>query len=226
MKKIKVVTVGLAVLALFTGLGRGQGLTLNFGNNEGTAIEFGGNADTFQFTTAQNGYQWNITSESGGSSAVGLLGSITGGPFVYGPITYTFGGSVQSATVLGPLGELVISDGTAQLTGTVNLIDITTLFQSVGVINASVSINVSGITYTGTNPDLRYLAANQPASLDLGFTFNPGLSLSQLSSGAGGYDAPYSGSISTIPTVTVPEPAGMMLAIFGGLSILWFSRRK
>jgi hypothetical protein len=221
MRIIKVVNVGFAVFALFTGLGRGQGLTLSFANNDGASIVFGGATDTFQFSAAQNGYQWNISHETGGSSAVGLQGSILNGPFVYGPITYMDSGLIQTANVLGPLGQLVISDGTGLLTGTVNLIDITTLFQSVGVINASLSINVSGITYTGTNPDLQSLAAHQPASLDLGFTFDPGMSLEQLSSGPGGYDAPFSGNIST-----VPEPAEMALAIFGGLSLLWFARWK
>jgi hypothetical protein len=221
MRNIKVVSVGLAVLALFTGLVRGQGLALNFANNDGTAIVFGGAADTFQFLTAQNGYQWNITDESGGSSAVGLLGSVMGGPFSYGPITTADGGVIQSAAVLGPLGQLVINDGTGLLTGTVNWIDVMTFFQSVGAINASLQVNVSGITYTGTNPDLQYLDAHQPASLDLSFTFNPGLTLQQLSSGAGGYGTAYSGSIST-----VPEPSEAMLAIFGGLSILWLVRMK
>ena len=212
--------IAVVALALSTSAGYTQGLTLDFASSPGDSVIFGGSNNTFQFSST-NGFQWVITGESGGSSAVGLFGSINNGPFHYGPITSSFGGVVQQASVLGPLGNLVINDGTGNLTGTVNWIDISTLFTAVGVFNAAVQLNVTGITYSGTNPDLQTLMANQPASLGLSFNFSPGMSLTDLSTGSGPYDTSYSGSISV-----VPEPASLTLSILGGFGLLYFSVRK
>ncbi|MGA2243513.1 MAG: hypothetical protein ABSH48_00830 [Verrucomicrobiota bacterium] len=221
MKITTVSLVMLAALAWSTNLGRAQGVTLNFASNPGGFIEFGGSSDSFQFVSAPNGYQWSITSEEGGSSSIGLLGLINNGPFTYGPITSSFGGMVQSADVLGPLGQLVISSPSGNLTATINWEDVTTYLNAVGVFNASLDINVTGITYTGTNPDLQLLTAKQPGVLDLSFQFNPGESLTQLSSGAGGYDTSFSGSVAV-----VPEPATVTLSILGGLGLLGLLRRR
>jgi hypothetical protein len=196
-------------------------LTLNFSNNTNTFIQFGGTNHTIAFSSAPNGYQWNITSESTGhSAALGLLGSVNNGPFSYGAITPSDGGNIQSATVTGPLGGLVINDGTSILAGQVNWINVTTFFQSAGDFNAQLMVNVTGIVYQGSNPDLQYLTAHQPGTMDLTFQFSPGMDLTMLSTGAGGYDTSYSGSLS------VPEPTVLVLSGLGGLGLLYLRRRN
>ena len=225
MKPTKTVILTVSVLACTTALSRGQGLELDFGNLSGTAVQFNGNLDTFNFTTNGGGFQWTINADTGGTgSALGLSGAITGGPFNYGPITVS--GSSQSATVLGPLGDLVISDGSHNLTGQVNWLNVSTLGLLVGGFNVNLAINLSDVVYTGNNPDLETLVYNQnfygqDGTLDLTFSFVPGKTLTQLSTGAGPYDASFSGSI-----FSVPEPAPLELAALGGLSLLLYRRWK
>jgi hypothetical protein len=200
------------------------GLILNFGPTTGSSIQFNGNQNSFQFNNGNNGYQWYISTETGGSSAVGLNGSVLGGPFSYGPITVSGSGlsQVQSATVLGPLGTLDINAGPLDdLTGTVNWINIATFF-GIGGLNANVNVNLSNVSYSGSNPDLQTLKANQPGILDVSFQFAPGETLTQLSTGTGPYTTSFSGTLTT----AVPEPTTLALAGLGGLSLLLFRRQR
>lgn len=202
-------------------------LILNFGPTTGSFIQFNGNQNSFNFNPGNNQYQWTVTSETGGTgnSAVGLNGSVLNGPFSYGPITISGSGFTESesATVLGPLGNLVINNGPLDnLTGTVNWINIATFYTVGGFLNAAVNINLSNVIYSGPNPDLQTLKANQPGILDVSFQFVPGYTLTQLSTGTGPYTTSFSGSITT----TVPEPASIALAGLGGLTLLLFRRQR
>jgi hypothetical protein len=218
----------IAMALLMTCLNAGAlPLVLNFGPNTGSSIQFNGNQDSFNFNSGTDGYQWYITSETGGTgSAVNLNGSVLNGPFSYGPITSSGVGlsQIQSATVLGPLGTLVINNAPLDnLTGTVNWIDISTFYVVGGFLNAAVNVNLSNISYTGPNPDLQTLVADQPGTLDVSFQFTPGENLTSLSTGTGPYTTSYSGSVSVTP---VPEPATLALAGLGGLSVLLFRRQR
>jgi len=223
MKLNKAGAVAVVGLALWGVPSYGQPLALDFSANTGATLQFNGASDSFQFTTATNGYQWHITTETGGSSAVGLNGSFLNGPFSYGPITSTGSGLtlVQQATVTSPLANLVISDGTGNLTGIVSFIDIATFATSGGGMNANLTVNLTGVTYSGSNPDLELLKAEQPGTVDLSFQFSPGKTLTQLSTGTGPYTTSYSGSLSV-----VPEPSTLALAGLGGLVLLHLRRRK
>src|SRR5271155_5211914 len=110
MKLKKLCAMGVVGLTSLVASSYGQGLVLNFAANSGggAGIQFNGASDSFQFISNDSGTQWNITSETGGSSSVGLLGSFNNGPFSYGPITITGTGlaQVQSATVLGSPANL------------------------------------------------------------------------------------------------------------------------
>jgi PEP-CTERM motif len=219
MKIIIITGIGLALL---TASSQAQ-LTLNFASNPGASVQFNGSADSFNFNAGSNGWQWNVTDEVGGSSSVGLNASVNNGPFSYGPITVSGSGGfqIQYATVLGPLGNLVLSDGSADLTGTVNWIDIATYGEGAGVLNAALDVNVSNIQYTGSNPDLQYLVANQPGSMDVSFQFATSETLTELSTGTGPFSTSYSGSLSV-----VPEPSTLALTGLGGLFLLRLRRRK
>jgi hypothetical protein len=209
-------------MALLTASSEAQ-LTLNFASNIGASVQFNGAASSFNFNSGNNGFQWNVTDEVGGSSAVGLNASVNNGPFLYGPITIANSGGfqVQYATVLGPLGNLVMSDGVGNLTGTVNWIDVATYGLGSGILNAALNVNVSNIQYSGSNPDLLYLVAHQPGSMDVSFQFPTSRTLTELSTGTGPYLTSYSGSLSV-----VPEPSTLALAGLGGLVLLHLRRRK
>ena len=219
---MKLIILTAAGLALLTASSEAQ-LTLDFASNPEASVQFNGAANSFSFNNGNNGWQWNVTSEVGGSSAVGLNASVNNSPFLYGPITTSGSGAyqVQYASVIGPLGSLVMSDGSVDLTGTVNWIDVATYGTGGGLLNASLDINVSNIAYSGGNPDLQYLVANQPGSMDVSFQFSTTETLTQLSTGTGPYLTSYSGSISV-----VPEPSTLALTGLGGLFLLHLGRRK
>ena len=221
MKPIKSFAVAMAGLAISVVTSYAP-LTLNFASTPGATIQFNGTASSIQFNTSTpNNYvgsQWSIGSENGGTgSAVGLFGVFTHSPFSYGPISTTIfpGFTIQSATVIGPLGGLVINDGLVNLlTGNVNWIQVDTV-NSTGGINASLTVNVTGLAYAGTNPDLATLVAGGSGSMNVSFQFSPSEMLSQLTSGSGPYNTSFSGSISVVPE---PMSAGVLLLGLGALA--------
>ena len=204
-------------------------LSLDFSSTVGSTIQFNGSADSFQFNTSTtpgySGSQFYITSENGGAGdgtlAVGLFGVFNNGPFNYDNITS--GGGLQSATVTGPLASLVLSDGLGNnLTGTVNWVEITTL-GSAGGINGDLIINLTGLAYSGSNQDLKTLVAASEGALDLTFQFGSGMTLSQLSSGSGGYTTSFSGSMSVqtaVPEVSQVYAILFLMGILGAASAL------
>jgi hypothetical protein len=220
MKPIKSFAVAMAGLAISVVTSYAQ-LTLNFASTPGATIQFNGTTSSFLFDSSTmlgyTGTQWQIGSENGGTgSAVGLFGVFNNSPFSYSPITTIILGSYtfQTANVIGPLGALSINDGVGNLlTGNVNWIQVETV-NSLGGINSSATINVTGLAYAGTNPDLAALVAGGPGSMNVSFQFSPSEMLSQLTSGSGTYNTSFSGSLS------VPEPmsAGVLLLGLGALA--------
>ena len=206
-------------------------LDLNLDPLSGSQLVFSGNS--FNFSPASPGTgigpggsitdQWFISSEGGSAStgsAMNHAGAFSGGPFNYGGINIS--GLTQSATVLNP-GTLYIADGSGYLQGTVNFIDVSTYGQAGGVINLNVMINLMDVIYSGANPDLQFLTANQPGTVDLSFQFaSGGLTLTGLSDG-NVHSTSYSGSISA---VAVPEPSSLAMSALGGLGALGFAFRK
>jgi len=185
-----------------------QGISLNFASTPGSTIQFNGTSDSFQFNPSTStlfggifsGSDWMIGSEANGNgSALGLLGMVNNGPFNYGPITIT--GSEQSAAVTGPLGALVISSSSGNLTGEVNWAQIET-FDSSGALNAALVVNVTDLSYAGSNADLLKLATGGATAMNLSFQFSPGETLTQLSTGTTPFTTSYSGSISSVPEPT------------------------
>ena len=217
MKHIKPVIVGVVGLAFSAAVSQAQ-LSLNFSSSPGSSIQFNGSANSFQFNASTfagfngiyNGTQWFIGSETGGNSALGLFGSVGSGPFNYGNIVIN--GPLQTAPVLGPLGNLDINDGAGfDLTGTVNWEQIQTSAFA-GALNAALVVNVTGLSYAGSNPDLITLMASGVGQMNLSFQFSPGETLTQLSTGQSPFSTTYAGSVS--PAV-VPEPASVGLLVVG-----------
>jgi len=231
MKKTSISILATAVLGLTTALNVGAQSSLNFSSTPGSTIQFNGTASTFQFNASTlssfggifKGSQWQIGSETGGTgSAIGLLGVFNNSPFSYGPITTTIVGSSvdESATVTGPAGALVIPDGSGfNVTGNIDWVQLST-HNFAGAINSQVLINLTDLSYAGSNPDLMALNGASGA-IALTFQYAPGLSLADLSSNPGPYLTSYSGSITVIP---VPEPTSTACLLLG-LGTLMVVRR-
>jgi hypothetical protein len=201
--------------------------SMNYSSIPNSTIQFNGAASSFQFNAANTGDEWAIGNTSGGTgSAVGLLGAFSSGPFAYGPITSTTVpgyGTAEAATVLGPLGGLSINDGGGYfLTGTVNWVQVET-FNFIGGINANLNVNVTGLSYLGSNPDLLTLLAGGSGAMNLTFQFSPGQTLTDLTTGSGPYQTTYSGSIST---TVVPEPSQTALLGLGLIALVIARLRK
>jgi hypothetical protein len=164
-----------------------EAVAFTYSNTAGSSILFPGDG-TFSFAPAAN----NLKITSG--TASGFLGEITG-TFSIGAITTV--GPVSMAPVTGT-GAFDISDGTFDLTGTLNWLDM----QQIGTgnsLNISGQVNMTGITYSGTNPDLVALASVGSAINTLTFQFTPAVSLSTLKNGPGPNSTSFSGNVATLP---------------------------
>ncbi len=197
------------VLALTLTTAMVQGVEIfNFNNLNAAAIQFNGSASSFQFNPS-SGFQWSITSESGGTGdATGLQGFFSGGPWVYGAITSVSG--IQYATVTTTSGTLTINDGAGYLaTANVDWLQVLTS-GGAGYLNVSAAVNLSDLSYSGANTDLLSFFSAPAGILDLSFTFNPVKQLSDLTSGSGPYTTSYSGSLTA-----VPEPGTLGICALG-----------
>jgi len=192
-------------------------VTLNFGPDIGSTIQFNGSVNTFQINNATSAsWQWWITSGGSSANVLGDYGWFSGGPWHYGTIHTS--GDVQYADITSP-GTLTIDDGTGlgpvtgtHLTGNINWGRVSTTSNQGGV-NAATILNISGLNYTGSDPDLLALASSLNGSVTLSFIFNGSMTLSQLSSGSGPYNMGYSGTITAVPE------ASTLVAGAGGLGL-------
>jgi len=108
-------------------------------------------------------------------------------------------GPLETASVNGT-GILTIADGLGyNLTANLTWNDISQ--DGTGsTLNVNGLINLTGVMYAGSNPDLMALAANVSDSDTLDFTFDPAVSLTQMATTA--EQTTYSGSISS---ASVPD---------------------
>lgn len=207
MKKTLKFGCGLIVSCLLLVAHEAQAIMINFSDTPKSSITFVGN--TFSFVDDSNGFDFSVTSVTGGAgSSIGLFGNIQGN-YTVGAISTL--GSLQSASVTGN-GSFSITDASnIQLTANVAWIDIFTN-GTAGGINAGGAINLTNVAYTGTNSDLLAFVTNSTTGIGtVTFQFIPAKSLTTLTSGAA-YSTSYSGSITNVPAV--PE-GGSALALLG-----------
>lgn len=222
------VLAGVAMSALSV-----HAITLNFAANTNTDISFSGGG--FTFTSDGAGYQFDITTVSGGAGdSVGLNGYISpGGPFNIGTvftstsiISNQFNVPIatnmsQFASVTGSGILNIVDTQGVHLTGNIQWDNIfTSQFTpgatSVGDLDLTGTVNLTGINYLGTNSDLTVLALSGSAVDTVSFQFTPPEDLSQLAA-ANGLATSYSGSITTS---VVPEPGTFALAGIGFVGLL------
>jgi len=221
-KSIKI-TAALALATAAIGfVDSAKAITISYVSNplNGSHIHFQGgggpNAHTFTFVPTTN----DFTLTSG--TCAGCVGEITG-TFTIGTVTPIPGGAMAPVT---GTGTLVIHDGFGNnLTASLTWVDITQIGTS-GTLDIGGALNLTGITYSGINPDLRALAHAGSASDTLDFTFNPAVSLFVLRNG-GQHNTSFSGTV----TAQTPDGGasvallGIALAGVGGLRRIFRARK-
>lgn len=197
--------IGAACLLL--GAHQASAISIGFSSVAGASLQF--NGSTFQFV----GGGFSVDLSDGAGDSVGLLGNI-GGTYTIGPIT-DFGGGLQTAPVTGS-GTFTISDGTFSLSATLTWNDIYTSGTGGGTNTAGI-LNLSGITYSGSNADLLALANAGTGATAVAFQFAPAMSLTELTqalpSGSLPIASSYNGSVFG-EAPTVPD-GGSTLALLG-----------
>ena len=186
-----------------------QAISLNFGNTPGGQISFDG-ANHFDFlpggVAGGGNNSFRITGSSGGATTIGDFGTMTGpaGGWTFSPITGTVTGA----------GTLDIEDTFgAHLTASLSFIKLDVNGPGTGgQFNQSLGLSLTGILYSGIDPDLAALATAGTAIETLSFTFPTlGHSLSNLGSVA--QKTSFSGSLIS---VTPPAPdGGATMALLG-----------
>jgi hypothetical protein len=210
-------------------MGLVMGLTLTcassvLANNEfdyasvtGADINFTGGGN-FDFTPSPS---FQITDSSLGTSANGFTGSMAG-TWTMGTINNISPG-IQEAAITGS-GTFTIVGGGGTLTGTLVWDDIEQIGTG-STANYLASVNLTAMTYTGTNPELVTLAGQTSVIDTLNFTFVPAESLTALA--AGGLSTSFSGSINgTTPPGAMAPDGGMTVALLGGAMVALAGLRR
>lgn len=217
MKNFKLTLFGLATGAMLLTAVTSQNAqatsSIDFSSIIGADIVFNGTGG-FYFKNATSGagagnsFQVINASADLPGDSVGDYGNMTG-TYTIGTITSKNGG--ETASVTGS-GILTISDGSFSLTGTLVWDDITTVGTG-STLNINGMLNVTGVTYAGSQVDLQTLAASGGLSDTVDFTFNPAKPLTTLADTS--LKTTFSGSIATVPdgAVTVELLGGALLAI-------------
>jgi hypothetical protein len=224
---------------LFTALVAGAALSatvteasLSFANLPGSSITFAGGssaASGSSFTingtatpdaTLGANEQWQVTS---GSTA--YLGAFTGvTTWNYGAVSGPVGGT-ESANVTTPGGQFTLDDlANHAVVGNINWITISTYYAS-GSLNSAALINISGMTYGGSDPVLQALVNGGSGSITLSFSFATGLDLLALTTSATPNSDSYAGSIAAVPEPTTVL-AGALLLLPLGASAFRILRRN
>lgn len=218
-----------AMLGLAVASGANAAIVLTFSSIANSQIEFTGNGSTtsFHLTPSLTGLvipggpngigkdrMFSITSvQNGIGDALGLFGDVTG-TFSYSASDITSpGGGVERATLtsVGGPAQLTLGPdtGNVSLTATIDWIDIETKGTG-SALNAQGQVNISSVSYSGTNADL-IMFANQVAAQGgigtLSFSFLPTRSLNDLL-GPGTFKTGYSGSLTA-----APEPGTVAMAL-------------
>ncbi len=190
-------------------------VTIDFSNSTGAKINFPGN-NTF-FFTPNGSSDTNFTVTDG--TAAGLLGRIDG-TYTIGTVSGPDGGGTSTANVTGS-GTFNIFDGANTLTGSLTWVDISQKGTG-STLDVSGQVNLTGITYGGSNADLVALASNTSGITVLTFQFTPPKALSVLRSHTDGtYKTSFSGTVTA-----TPEPSAIALLGAGLLMFVVVGRRK
>ena len=199
-KLLLALTAGVVASAMLAQQAQATPITLNFGNTQGGQINFDG-AGGFNFSpggaasAANNSFK--ITGASGPSLSIGDFGTMSG--------SWTFDGA---GNVSGS-GTLDIEDfAGSHLTATLTWGKLTlNANHSGGFLNEALTVNLSGVTYLGADPDLSAFLGGGKETVS--FTFpTGGHTLTDLATVA--QSTSFSGSLTPLSTPDGGVTAGLL----------------
>jgi hypothetical protein len=235
-KSVKLACVTGAVYLAAITCQNAQANSIEFASNPGGAgIVFNGKSQ-FSFANSTStqtshgdpaqylGSSFNVQAVTPGMAgdSIGDLGTMSG-MYTIGAITTV--GSTQSAVVSG-MGTLSIYDNGVKgpaLKGTIDWETISTTGTG-SALNMTGVLNVTGVTYNGTQKDLQFFAGIGSLVETLTFSFTPGKTLTQLAHYA--TKDTYSGALSDNLPQGVPDGASTVGLLGGALLALGSVRRK
>jgi hypothetical protein len=208
-------------LGLLVGTGADAAITLGLSSVENATIQFTGTGSqsTVTFANGPSGNTFAITTvdDSPGGSPSGLFGTISGA-FTYMVAGITTVGPLQTAALSGSGVLSVGPAGGPALTADIGGIDILSIGAIGGVNGLTSAINLSNISYSGSNVALLQLADEASADggiVTFSYQFGSAKSLSNLAA-VGLTTTTYSGTITTAAVpVPVPEPGTVGMALSG-----------
>ncbi len=187
MKLVLKPTLAIALGALTLGNLNNHAVSFDFSSVPGGQIAFDG-ASNFSFTPASP----TVNLEIDTGTAAGLFGSL-GGTFTIGAVTTV--GPTSSAPVTGT-GSLTIIDGITPLVASVTW-DVMSQTGTGSTLNVNGLVNLTGISYTGSNPDLVDLFNDASGYAVVTFQFIPSKTLAAMKTTA--IHTTFSGSITSTP---------------------------
>jgi hypothetical protein len=189
---------------------------LDFSNIAGASLNFDGLGD-FSFSNSSlsgpgKGFGFQITNVQPGTvgDSLGDYGTI-GGAYAIGTVTQTNATREDATVTVTTPGKLTISDGTNTLSGNIAFLSIFTDSSGGGTggkADGGGQVNLTNVTYSGSQQDLSFLKSAGSGFVSLTFNFNTAYDLNYLKSHATP-DA-YSGEITA-----TPAPPGLWLLGIG-----------
>jgi len=216
------------MLGLFFASSARADIVMDFGSANTGQIQFVGNGTgaSIQFIPTGSGNNFQINNESGTdstNSALSLYGNVQG--------TFHYTGSGSSALLTTDAGAtLSITDAsnnvlTGQLTGVSIAVS-----NNGGFLNPTEILNLTGVTYSGTNADLVTLATlgggNGAASVGFSFFGAQNITLADLNNGT--HTTSFQGELGTGAEfiTSVPEPSTLAIAGLGALGMIGYGLRR
>ena len=213
----------VAIIGLVPGPGARAGeITLNIASVAGASIEVKGSGTgaTIQFNNNASGQGFVVTASNGTGDSVGLHGTLDG-TYSYTSGEMTTNGGLQSAPLVTNGATLTITDASQhQLTAEIAGIDVSTIGTH-GLINVHGEVNLTSISYSGTNADLIDFSKPGAGVAVMSFTFVPAQSLTSLAASGSDQRASDAGTL-----LSILEPSGLILLAVGGLVSLGHGARR
>lgn len=204
MKLVSHKTLVIATGILALGYSTSEAVSFDFSSVPLSKIVFDG-AGNFKF--APGAPKSNFQVDDG--TAAGLFGSLDG-IFTIGAVTTV--GPLSTAPVTGT-GTFTIKDGATPLTASITLDSLSQLGTG-SILNVDGAVNVTGVSYAGTNPDLVALRDDATGSAAISFQFILAFSIDYMKTHKMGTS--FSGSIASVPDIGAT--AGLLGLGFAGLA--------